>query len=102
MREPWARGFFGRDYMRDVLGWELGLVLFPARRLMTREDDGRMIIAGLWIRVRFCWQTHRERMEGRVRPRLDFRVWSDADEIATRIAARATTSSVAMLTEDFG
>lgn len=87
-REPWVSGYFGRNYAHGD-GWEAHLMLFPARRLMTQGDEGRMVLAGLHVAVRLCWRTWLDRMRGQHNPRVSVRVFSDADEIAARLAQGA-------------
>jgi hypothetical protein len=87
--DPVWHFYAGRDYMRDG-GWVVRLAVLPARRLMTKAtDEGRVILAGLHLEFSVCWQSGLDRMLDRVRPRASVRAWSDADEIATRIAASA-------------
>lgn len=57
---------------------------------MGRADDGRVILAGLTVDIRFGWITHLRVVAGLpARPWLLFRAWSDAAEITARIARNA-------------
>jgi len=64
-------------------GWLVWLMLFPRRDLMKRHEEGYMILCGLGLELRL-----RPR-----RPFIRFDCWSDVDEITTRIASNAPTTS---------
>lgn len=76
--EPAIRVWACADWLRGR-GWMLGLQLLPARRLMTAGEEGRQVLAALAVEVRLqtSW------------PFVQVDAYSDADEIATRLAAEA-------------
>lgn len=76
--EAWIRFRFCRDFLRGR-GWILGMQLLPAKRLMNHGEEGRMTLAALAVEVRLqpAW------------PFVQVSAYSDADEIATRLAAEA-------------
>lgn len=76
--EPSVRAWVCRDFLRGH-GWMMGLQLLPARRLMRAGEEGRQVLAALAVEVRLqpTW------------PFVQVDAYSDADEIATRLAAEA-------------
>lgn len=76
--EAWLRVRFCRDWLRGR-GWIFGLQFLPAKRLMTAGEEGRMTLAAFALEARLqpAW------------PFVRVSCYSDADEIATRLAAEA-------------
>ena len=66
--------------------WVASLMLLPRPDLMTRKDEGLLTFCGLYLSARFRWKSM---WNPDPHPRIWFDVWSDADEIATRLARTA-------------
>jgi hypothetical protein len=76
------------DFVRRLRGLFLTVTVLPTPSLMGREDEGRLILSALTISagIGFVPFLYRQRFY------RSFAYWhahSDADEIATRLAARA-------------
>lgn len=83
--------WLGRDPWRDDNAWMVAVMVLPmASRLYRWGDEGHMRFAVLHVDLRVVWRTRTEiedNLPGHLR--VYFECWSDADEIATRIAEHA-------------
>jgi hypothetical protein len=81
-----ARCYAGRDWVRGPHILTAWAMLFPRRDLMTRQEEGRLTLAGLHVELTFsvCDVLGRPRP-----PRFGIQIRTDADEITRRIAANA-------------
>lgn len=91
----WFRGYCGRDMLREE-GFGLWALFIARRDLMTRREEGYLILAALSIAIRFqspwgarsgsAWISHGDTRGWRSPIFVSIR--SDANEIATRQAQR--------------
>ncbi len=91
-RYPLLHVYAGRAW-RYQTAWEIFAVWAPARWLMTRPaDEGRELLCLFGWAFVLSWSRRaiRRRERGWWWPRMWFRTWSDAEEIADRWAERCS------------
>ena len=88
--DPWLRLWITKPFERDASGLKLALWLFPARRLMTRREEGYMVWSAFHVTIEIVWLTHARKTLGLpARPQVNIWTWSDVDKITARIAELA-------------
>lgn len=90
MRDPWIRVQLSQPFEVDASGVRLAVWLFPARRLMTRGEEGYMVWSALHVTLEIVWLTRTRRVLGLpARPQINVWAWSDVGRITARIAELA-------------